>query len=612
MKKYSILFTLLVCCENVLFAQSQNGSFEFEGRTRNYEVCLPQNYQSNMPVVLALHGYTETVQWFKDYIRMHELGDTTGFITVYPAPIDESWNSGLVAPGWPYIDTTVDDVGFISALIDTLEAHYNIDMNRIYCCGFSLGGEMTYRLAIELGYRFAAMASVSGLINNVSGNLGDPVRPVPILHIHGTDDNYETWNGDSKNLWTVPETINFWLEKNNCSLQADTVKLPDLYATDGCTVEKISYTDCAESSCFLFYKVINGGHSWPGSSFTWNGEGNKNRDINANVEIWNFFKNYENPLVNLAFGKSLEVSHKYFPPQGDTLTLNVQLTNPANHLVNVYALIKGQEYSFQDSIKLFDDGLHSDGNASDNMWGETKWLSNLQEDMYTIKFYTNDLTEDVIILMRPKGHFTTAGPIKLDSISLSKGINNYYNLRPYVRNEGTLLTISNAKIQLRCSDPWVSAIAPAISLPSIAAGESVGASYSIQVNYVDSIFPGHFNLTAEIMVDGRTYWVDSIRANVITDVGDDLRQPLTFRLEQNYPNPFNPSTTINYEIPKASFVVIKVYDLLGREIRTLVNEEKPAGKYDITFNSRNLSSGIYFYTIKAGDFVKIKKMVLLK
>jgi photosystem II stability/assembly factor-like uncharacterized protein len=85
-----------------------------------------------------------------------------------------------------------------------------------------------------------------------------------------------------------------------------------------------------------------------------------------------------------------------------------------------------------------------------------------------------------------------------------------------------------------------------------------------------------------------------------------------FYLQQNYPNPFNPTTTINYSIPKESLVTIKVYDLLGREIKTLVNEDRPAGKYSVNFNANNLSSGIYLYTIKAGSFVQTKKMVLLK
>ncbi len=71
--------------------------------------------------------------------------------------------------------------------------------------------------------------------------------------------------------------------------------------------------------------------------------------------------------------------------------------------------------------------------------------------------------------------------------------------------------------------------------------------------------------------------------------------PSQFNLEQNYPNPFNPVTTIKYQIPEISFVTLKVYDVLGNEIATLVSEEKPAGSYEINFNSSNLSSGIYFY-----------------
>jgi Secretion system C-terminal sorting domain len=85
-----------------------------------------------------------------------------------------------------------------------------------------------------------------------------------------------------------------------------------------------------------------------------------------------------------------------------------------------------------------------------------------------------------------------------------------------------------------------------------------------------------------------------------------------YSLNQNYPNPFNPSTIINYSVPKESFVKIKVFDLLGREVKTLINENKTAGNYSVNFNAKNLSSGIYFYTIKAGSFVQTKKMVLLK
>ncbi len=88
--------------------------------------------------------------------------------------------------------------------------------------------------------------------------------------------------------------------------------------------------------------------------------------------------------------------------------------------------------------------------------------------------------------------------------------------------------------------------------------------------------------------------------------------PVSYKLDQNYPNPFNPSTTINYSIPKASIVTIKIFNILGQEVRTLVNENKSAGNYSLRFNAVNLSSGVYFYSIKAGNYYQVKKMMLLK
>ena len=88
--------------------------------------------------------------------------------------------------------------------------------------------------------------------------------------------------------------------------------------------------------------------------------------------------------------------------------------------------------------------------------------------------------------------------------------------------------------------------------------------------------------------------------------------PTTFALYQNYPNPFNPVTTIRYQLPKESKVVIKIYDMLGSEVMELLNEQKELGIYEVDFNASNLSSGIYLYKLQAGDFVESKKMILLK
>jgi hypothetical protein len=94
--------------------------------------------------------------------------------------------------------------------------------------------------------------------------------------------------------------------------------------------------------------------------------------------------------------------------------------------------------------------------------------------------------------------------------------------------------------------------------------------------------------------------------------GNDNNTVNNFVLKQNYPNPFNPSTTIKYSITSSDFVTLKVYDVLGNEVATLINEEKPAGSYEVNFDATQLSSGIYFYTINASNFVETKKMILMK
>ena len=101
---------------------------------------------------------------------------------------------------------------------------------------------------------------------------------------------------------------------------------------------------------------------------------------------------------------------------------------------------------------------------------------------------------------------------------------------------------------------------------------------------------------------------------LLTDVEDETQLPTEFALLQNYPNPFNPNTTITYHLPKTANVELKVYDIIGNEIETLVYEEKPAGVYNVEFasNKSELSSGIYFYKLTAGDYVATKKMILIK
>ena len=133
-------------------------------------------------------------------------------------------------------------------------------------------------------------------------------------------------------------------------------------------------------------------------------------------------------------------------------------------------------------------------------------------------------------------------------------------------------------------------------------------------SYVDTNFSGSGELGYRVIayndVINSEYsdeaWV------TVTDITEENILPKEFVLHQNYPNPFNPTTTIRYQIPTAGFVTLKIYDLLGRECISLVKEEKPAGYYKVTFNGYELSTGIYFYELRCGQFKQIKKMILLK
>ncbi len=127
---------------------------------------------------------------------------------------------------------------------------------------------------------------------------------------------------------------------------------------------------------------------------------------------------------------------------------------------------------------------------------------------------------------------------------------------------------------------------------------------------IDALAIGGTNLFAGTYGSGT--WVRPLSEMITGVKNKGQNNPTSFSLSQNYPNPFNPSTVISYQLPLRSYVTLKIYDILGREVATLVNEVKNAGSYSITFNASNLATGIYFYRLQAGSFVQVRKMILLK
>jgi polyhydroxybutyrate depolymerase len=273
-----------------LQGQTTVHSFSFEGATRSYRVYVPATYTGTtaVPLVFNLHGYTSNALQQEFYSEMNAVADTAGFIVCYPDGLNNSWNSGFSGN----YTGGVNDVGFISVLIDTLRANYTIDPTRVYSCGMSNGGFMSYRLACDLEARIAAIASVTGSMTSLQLNNCQSSRPLPILEIHGTDDPTVPYTTSGLAIG-VDSILRYWRGINTCVAAPTYDTLPDVVQEQS-TVTTQWYTGCDANVEVAHYKIENGGHTWPGASFLIPGN-TTNQDIEASVEIWKFFSRFSHP-----------------------------------------------------------------------------------------------------------------------------------------------------------------------------------------------------------------------------------------------------------------------------------------------------------------------------
>lgn len=315
-------------------------------------------------------------------------------------------------------------------------------------------------------------------------------------------------------------------------------------------------------------------------------------------------------INNLVYPHNTATDKLTYSPGEDSVHLSTIVENPNSHQLSVRAYLKTLGGVFVDSVDLVEQVLNAEGE---------QWMADLDlpptEEFYKIALTVFDQTASDNFTVPNATRFTTAGPVVLDSISWVNNLTNY-SVKPFLKNQSIVTTITNASVRLICNDPWIISITPTSHsqpLPDISPGAIVSPQNPFAVTVNDSIFPGYFNFKVEVMSNEWTYWTDSMRVPpIVTGEDEELPVPLTFRLEQNYPNPFNPSTTIKYSLPEVRKVTLTLFNLLGEEVATLVNEEKVAGYYTVEFNAASLPSGVYFYRISAGSFVETKKMVLMK
>ncbi len=272
-------------------------SLRFEGLMRTYRIYIPKIYTPSkaVPLVLNLHGLGSNAQQQELYADFRKIADTANFIIVHPngskSSLGQGWNN-FDAPG-----KGVNDLGFIAALIDKICATYAIDQSRIYSTGMSNGGFMSYDLACFLSYRIAAIASVTGSMVPSHKVACDAKHPTPIMEIHGTKDNTVPFDGNGAVPFTdIDSLLNFWVKFNTCS-PAVISALPNTNLFDMSTVEHHVFSNGKQGSSVELYKVIGGGHSWPGTSTTLFGQ-TTNQDFNACKEIWRFFSKYHLDPLN--------------------------------------------------------------------------------------------------------------------------------------------------------------------------------------------------------------------------------------------------------------------------------------------------------------------------
>ena len=320
----NILISILVTTAMISSGYSQtfiSQTIQNDGLTREYSIYVPESYDgtTNFPLLFNLHGGGGTNSDWQAASDMRPIADTADFILVYPQarPDPSDGNSFNWIPKTP---GTFDDVPFFSSLIDTIASNYQIDQNRIYACGYSLGGDMTFELGCKLNNRIAAIAPVARTMQANPNSFCSPVHPTGVLTILGTDDLVSPYNGivfaGIEYYISAAATHIYWATHNNCDLTATMSSVSP-------SVERYTWSTASGCAYVEELKVIGGGHDWPGSF--------GNMTIDSNTEIWQFVSRYDiNGLIGCTTTSINEINgqtdnYKVFPnPCNQELTIEVK------------------------------------------------------------------------------------------------------------------------------------------------------------------------------------------------------------------------------------------------------------------------------------------------
>ncbi len=330
--KLNLFTTLIFTLACILTATSQSNTtvnIDVNGVNRSYKIYVPAIYSSSnsVPLVFNFHGYTSNNAQQEVYADFRGIADTANFIIVHPQGLVMNGNTG-----WNNFSTVASaqgDLDFVEKMITQITAQYNINQNRIYSTGMSNGGFMSYDLACFMSARFAAIASVTGGMIPLHKNACQASHPTPVMEIHGTADDVVSYNGATVGSMPVDSLVKFWVNFNNCNATPTFTAVPNISTSDNCTAEHYVYSGGTHGATVELFKIIGGGHNWPGAPISING--NTNMDINASKEIWRFFSQYKlNDLILKTGNIEKNPEILVFPnPTKNQVTIQLENSNDA-------------------------------------------------------------------------------------------------------------------------------------------------------------------------------------------------------------------------------------------------------------------------------------------
>lgn len=347
MKKSILFISLIIITLTSVSGQNVYDSIYVGNRWRTYMTHLPTGYNpsNHYPLVLCFHGGQNGAQsaqigWqaIAYMSNLSQKADTAGFIVVYPEGTvinnNRTWNAGGCCQ--PATTNNIDDVGFVSSLIDTLKTDYPIDSLRVYASGSSNGALLCYRLACELPNKIAAIASISGTQEYFPCN---PTQKMPIINFHSKVDIAVPYNGgvgqgpSGTNFTSQDSTMQLWTALNNCAAR-DTV-----FNGGNTNYTFIRIHNCSCQVEYHHYATSDGGHSWP--------SGNPNNNpvsyqVNATNLLWSFFQNYTLGCLTTGIDdiNETKAAIKAFPnPFSNKINLSNSTGDELITLINCYGQV---------------------------------------------------------------------------------------------------------------------------------------------------------------------------------------------------------------------------------------------------------------------------------